>query len=263
MSGYELASIIGAAAWLYPLGVLAHKLITKPKVSVLTDEYAELGYSTYGPIVNIRLAFTSERKDAVIEKVELIVKHKEGDTHTLTWKSLEETEMELRPISGIGGGTLSKSDAAIALRVSTSLVSQKKVGFHDNGFTSEMREVDQKLKKQIAHLTLTNKEKLLENLVASSEYRDYMAFLKHKMYWRVGQYTIILKAFIYSVKNPFETIFSVDLDEIDVDSLSKNCEIVEDTIGFLMKKKADKDDPVEPPQFFWAYPRIGKSNQQL
>ena len=62
-------SILGALAWLPEIIKLIKNIINKPKISIISDKNLELGFTLYGPIINLGLAFSSERKDALITKI--------------------------------------------------------------------------------------------------------------------------------------------------------------------------------------------------
>ena len=64
---FELLAILGALAWSAPIVVpWLYKRIIKPKLIIITHNVIEIGYTTFGPIVNINMSFLSENKEALI-----------------------------------------------------------------------------------------------------------------------------------------------------------------------------------------------------
>jgi hypothetical protein len=94
----EIAAFIGAAAWLPQIGQWTYGWVAKPALRVSSGTKVELGYQIgYGPIVNMTLAISTSRKDAIIEKMVVEAKHEKGDTHTFTWVALNENFSDSEP----------------------------------------------------------------------------------------------------------------------------------------------------------------------
>ena len=55
-------AILGALAWTPHLVNLVREWLAKSKVRVITQREVEIGFTTYGPIFNIRLAFSVENR---------------------------------------------------------------------------------------------------------------------------------------------------------------------------------------------------------
>ena len=84
MTAAELAAYIGAAAWLPQIVSWVHRWFVTPKITIIPDRYADVGFTSYGPIFNVRMAFASDRKDAIIDGFELVVQHTDGDVGHFT-----------------------------------------------------------------------------------------------------------------------------------------------------------------------------------
>src|SRR5258706_5590049 len=129
MTPAEWAAFVGAAAWLPQIGQWLYGWLARPALRISSGPTIELGYqNNYGQIDNPSLAISTSRKDAVIERMTVEVRHEQGDTHLLTWVALNESFSEIRNPSG---ETLevAKNQAAIALKISTLGLTEKKVLF--------------------------------------------------------------------------------------------------------------------------------------
>lgn len=101
MTPAEIAAYIGAAAWLPQIATWLYRAFVNPKIIIVPDAYAEVGFTSLGPIFNVRLAFDCERKGAVIDGFELHVRHSDGDMRIFRWAGLSETFSEIRDNAAI------------------------------------------------------------------------------------------------------------------------------------------------------------------
>jgi len=122
MNAADIAAYIGAAAWLPQIGVWIHGYFVTPRVTVLPGAEAEVGFTSYGPIFNVRMAFSADRKDAIIDGLEVMLKHADGDTRTLRWAGLSETFSEIRDDAG-NRQVVSRDESPVALKIGTNSAS--------------------------------------------------------------------------------------------------------------------------------------------
>ncbi len=256
MNVYEFASILGAAAWSYPISVLIYRKLIRPRIRLMPADSSELGYTAFGPIFNIQCAISTDKKDALIERIRLEITHADGDKHVLDWKFLDETQTEIRPYSGEGGGILTKYETAIALKVSTSVISLKKIGFQDDAFLKKSRDYNQKVSAQLYHLSKVSDSDYSKELLKSKEYTDMTSFFNNGMYWKVGEYAIRFLVTVVSLKKPHIETFKFRLDENNIEILKKNAlqfDLLRDTIlGNLIHRPAER----VPQTWDWVYPKI-------
>src|SRR5690348_9666774 len=58
MKPEEIAAYIGAAAWLPQIITWLYRGIVRPSVRLVPNQYAEAGFTSLGPIFNLRMAFS-------------------------------------------------------------------------------------------------------------------------------------------------------------------------------------------------------------
>jgi len=131
MTPTELAAYIGALAWLPQIWSWIYGKIVKPKLRINCAATGEVGYSTFGPIVNIDVSISTEKRDALIEKISLKVTHEKGEVRTLTWNTLGEAPQEVRSATGEVTNRWTRTQPAIALRVGEYFSADKFVGFRE------------------------------------------------------------------------------------------------------------------------------------
>ncbi len=256
MAIQDIAAFVGAAAWLYPLSVLLNRWLTKPKIRLNPTDTIEMGYSSLGPIMNLTCAIMTEKRDAIIERIEIEVKHEDGDSHAFIWKTLDELQYEIRSFTG-EGGTIGKSQPATALKVNTTMLSEKKIGFQDVKYREQIQIYAHKLAELINHLRKINKSDSSDALFKSKEFTAYNDYFGNGMYWRVGNYTIQLSIFITSSTKPFTESFTFSLENKDIDSLKMNTTFLEQTMREYIPPKEGEQPP---PRVIWnwVYPKLEK-----
>jgi len=260
MAIQNIAAFIGAAAWLYPLFVLLNKLLTKPKIKLIPIDTIEMGYTTFGPIINLTCSISTEKRDAIIERIEIEAKHDDGDSHTFIWKTLDELQYEIRSFTG-EGGTIAKKQPATALKVNTTMLSEKKIGFQDAKYQEQFHVYVHKLAALLNHLRKTNIPNIVDELSKSKEFTELNDFYSNGMYWKAGNYTIQLSILITTSTKPFTESFTFSLENKDVDSLKINTSFLEQSMRELIPlKEGEKPSPAII--WSWIYPKLLKKNKK-
>lgn len=113
-------------------------------VKIISKNKIDIGYTTYGPIVNTSIALVAEKQKALIEKIEVELTHENNDTQKFTWKWFEETLHVLDLPNSGGSIPTRKNQTAIAINIAKDELVEKKIGFQKNSFQS-----DQKIKDQL------------------------------------------------------------------------------------------------------------------
>jgi hypothetical protein len=121
MSPSDIAAYIGAAAWAPQIVQWLYAWAKRPTLKLASARNAQVGYSNAGPIVTLTTAISCERRDALIRKVRLKVKHEKGEERQLEWEWLKESQLQM---SIPTGETLAfdKNQPALALKISTLLL---------------------------------------------------------------------------------------------------------------------------------------------
>ena len=138
MTAAEFAAYIGAAAWLPQIAAWIYRVLAKPKITIVPDRYADVGFTSYGPIFNIRMAFTADRKGAIIDGFELDLRHADGDVRTLRWSGLSETFSEITDAMG-NRQIVGRDQTPIALKIWTESLVEKIVRFQEPRYHETVR----------------------------------------------------------------------------------------------------------------------------
>lgn len=138
MSPTEIAAYLGAAAWLPQIIYWIYRLYITPQITIVPDKLLELSFTSLGPSLNLRMAFSADRKDAIIDSFEVILKHEDGEERTLRWSGMNETFSEVTDSMG-NRQVISKEQPAIAFKIGTESLLEKFVRFHEPRFYDSMR----------------------------------------------------------------------------------------------------------------------------
>ena len=190
---------------------------------IVPDAQIELGYTNLGPIFNLNLALTTEKRDTIVDKIEIIIQHEAGEKHIFRWQGLRETISELTNTSG-ERVIQQKDQPAIALKLVTTSLVEKFVRFQEDKIQKELKKLSDDLFSYSDFLIKTGKE--LSEILNSQQFHNLMDYYKSNFWWRVGKYAI---EFIINGPNKIEfkkSKYSFELHSYDIEPLNKNIEII-------------------------------------
>lgn len=254
MNAIEIAAYLGAAAWVPQIITWVFRAAVKPLPKLVSAPTLELGYTTFGPILNLTCAIASSRKDALIERIAATFKHENGENHTLTWQWLEEILFTTTTTTGETGET-KKSQPAIALKVPTAFLVEKKIGLQDLEFRREFNKYVEKLSD---HLRYDSEEEKKKKVFSAKEFLDLNDFFKRACYWKEGKYLLHVNMHIVGKKEPHIQMFEFKLTKEQVDSIAKNTDNLRESIVplILLGLKISDTEPGKDPVWNWVYPEV-------
>jgi hypothetical protein len=244
---FKWLAFLGALAWLPQIIIFIKNILTKPSISIISDKQIEVGYTSYGPIINIDLAFSSEKKDALINKICLELKHEKQEREVFMWEWFEEFLLEMA-IPNQGRIPYTKKQKAFAIKVLTNSLSEKKIGF-------QIPELKAKANKLIFELN-GMKQNILEqeqdiNIVKSQkEYHSLINLSKSSFIWKVGKYEINIDVFTKENKEPFKHNIEFSLSDFDIKQLEKNIEM----LNIMIENTFIIQDTEFLEKWEWVYP---------
>jgi hypothetical protein len=216
----EIAAYVGAAAWLPQIIVLIYRATIKPRVTIIPEKQVEIGYTTFGPIFNLRLAVSAARKDTIIDHVSASIQHEDGSIHEFAWAGMRETFSEIKDLSG-NMQFVERDYSPIALVLSRFGVIERFFRFQAPSFHSKYKTLLRAATDYQAYLK-TTKPDYHEELLNSKQVHDVLEFYNQYFFWKSGSYTVR-----FSVKSPSKVIltesaYAFDLKPYEVEDLKKN-----------------------------------------
>ncbi len=216
----EIAAYVGAAAWVPPIVYLIYRATIKPRVTIVPEKQVEIGYTSFGPIFNLRLAVSAARKDTIIDHVGVSIRHEDGAFHEFAWAGMRETFSEIKDLSG-NMQFVERDYSPIALVLSKFGVIERFFRFQAPSFHSKQKTLLRKATDYQAYLK-AQKADYHEDLLNSQQVHDVLESYEQFFFWKSGRYTVK-----FSVKSPSKVILTesayvFDLKLYEVEDLKKN-----------------------------------------
>lgn len=250
----DWVAIIGAAAWLPQITTWVWKIASRPKIRLIHSPVSEVGYNTKGPVLNINGALSATVKDAVIERMTALIRHENGQELFLTWAYVSQTFSQVRSTTG-DTAEYHRSQPAVALKVSTQLLTESLLGFQDLKFQETQRTLANALLDRLLQLRRTEEDSAAAGL-HSKELDDYLDFFTRAFPWRAGTYTIRLEIFLTESKGPTVQEFTFVLTKTEEERLRQNiAEIARVTKDFVANTPVDQRGT---DSWLWANPTLSR-----
>jgi len=244
----DWAAIIGAASWVPQVTGWVSRKLTRPALRVIPSSFPEIGYTGFGPIFNLSCAISAEKKDAIIERVTAILEHERGQKMDLTWVQLSETFSEFRGSPG-QSELVGKSQAAIALKISTLLLAEKVIGFNDLAFQAAVRAQEAVVTDRLDFLR-KGRADAAQEMLRSKEFADLVALWERHFPWQEGRYKAEVELRIAGIAKAARHRLEFALSPSDVERLRQNLAEIRHFREELITSPAKFSDY----KWNWVYP---------
>jgi hypothetical protein len=213
--------IIGAFAWLPQIIKWIKEYFKKPKLTIVSGEQIEIGFTSFGPIINLSLAFLSETKKALIHKLVLELVHENNDTQKFSWVWFEEIlySMDLPDLQQIN---TKRNQNAIAVKIGIDELIEKKIGFQQNTFKHEYNKLYKQLSEDAIEFYQIGKNS--DELKLTSAYRNLSNLLTDSFNWKTGKYKVKITTYISNDKIIVHHELDFALNSLDLKLLHSNIE---------------------------------------
>lgn len=257
MTPTEIAAYIGAAAWLPQIATWIYRKVVQPFVTVVPDKYAEVGFTSLGPIFNMRMAFSAENKDLIVDGFELLLRHSDGETHTLRWAGLNETFSEITDAAG-NRQVIGRDQTPIALKIGTESLIEKFVRFQEPRYHETDRPVMLNLVSHFNFLKRSNQADYVARTLSSEELFSVLETRRKAFWWKPGQYQITLKLSSPKKFKLKHSEFHFELTSIDIDHLKGNVSALDSELRNVISSNLP-DFKAQDVNWNWANVDVRKS----
>lgn len=257
MKPEEIAAYIGAAAWLPQIATWVYRRFVRPSVRLVPNQYAEAGFTSYGPIFNLRMAFSVENKDLIIDSMELVLRHQDGDSRVLRWAGLGETFSEITDSAG-NKQIVGRDQSPIAMKIGTQSLLEKFVRFQEPRYHESDRPLIQAL---VAHFNFLKQSKpttYVADTLASKELFALLEARKKSFWWRAGAYTVEVRLTSPQSFNIVNSRFRFELTSNDIALLDRNVATLNTDLQNIISSNLP-DFQVQPLNWNWANVDIQRS----
>ncbi len=251
-------AILGAAAWTPQIISWGYRFFTQPKITIHLYPQTEIGYTSFGPIFNVRFALLSENKDAILNRFSVNIRHERGSSHTFVWAGLSE---DLSEIENPLGTSLSikKSSLPLVVRVIHTGVAQVFVRFQYEPFKAKYKGVLAPAIERfqyLKHAGKINSVQDVDDLTSEKDFADIVKVLHSEFIWVAGKYTV---TFDFQSPNKFsykKDEYSFTLSQDDIDELKKNIEYIKLDLIQNTKQVVAMDFKPENINWVWRNPDL-------
>lgn len=253
VKSFEWIALAGALAWLPYIFTFLKDIFLKPKVRIITAKKAELGFTTLGPILNLRVAFAVENKDIVISGIKICLKHETGEEKVFNWHGVVQNVLQMNNPDSVPI-PFEKELSVLAIKLSTKDIEERFIRFQDTRYHITKEEFESKVAKKMVYIQKQDTPNY-EELLSSEEMSDLCSFIKQSFTWKKGKYLMEFK-----MESPANFVlknnkYYFELSPLEIDNLQKNKELIEKSYEHELK-------PIEDGQvrnqikWMWTYPVI-------
>ncbi len=224
MKTIEGIAILGALAWLPHLLKLIKDVFTRPKIRIICQRYAEIGYNSLGPILNLRIAFSVRHRDIVISSIKIKLKHESGEEKTLSWQGIVQRLGQIQTPEA-GPIPWEKEHSVLAIKLNEKEVEERLIRFQEEDFHTNKETYEGKAAKKLTYL----KEKAKydsDDFLQSEEMKDLDSFIRRWSTWKQGKYSATFYVESPEVFELKDNSYEFSLNPLDIELLEANKEFV-------------------------------------
>lgn len=255
MSFTDLAAVVGALAWIPPIFVGVRTWITRPEIRIITQPAPEIGFTTFGPILNLRIALTVRHKDIVVTGVRLRVTHESGEESVFSWRGIIQ-RMGTFNYPQIGAIPFEKESSVLAMKVSPKDVEERFIRFQNLEYLQKKMLLDSVSLKKLAYL---RKSETFDapSFLRSQEMAEVYSFIRQSFSWKPGSYRVKVMLESPDTFVVLDDEYAFTLSPLDVQNLSENLNHVEQYFAneVLPLQEGEQRAPIN---WSWAYPDMQK-----
>jgi hypothetical protein len=256
MTATDWIAIIGALAWLPPIVGMIKQWISQPNVRIITQPTPEIGFTTFGPICNIRLAFSVKNKDLVVTGLKLVITHESGESRSFEWRGITQ-KMGQMTFPETGPVPFEKELNVLAMKLIERDIEERFVRFQELTFLQGKANVEKRALKKLAYLKQQGNLDL-EKFLKSEEMADVYSNVKQAFSWKAGNYSV---RFVLESPEKFEVSddrYEFSLTPVDIEQLEENKKNIEQSYANEINPPTNAGKP-EPIRWNWSYPDLRKA----
>lgn len=259
MTVIDAAAVIGALSWVPQIFTWIQDRLAKPVVALFTGKAPEIGFCTFGTVLNLSVALSASVTDAAITRMEVELTHEKGQRFILPWMGLSESLAQVETTAGLVEHH-KRQQAALALKVITDDLTEQTVLFQDADFQARIIEALGKVEDRRERVYAQNPHGVGVDLVLrSDEFAQLESTVREGFSWQVGSYAATFRIQVAERKQPFAFHFTFRLSETEVARLHDNIE----RLLVALRGVVDPSLAGENVIFNWRYPTMIASGKAL
>lgn len=221
---------------------------------IITQKSVEIGFTTFGPIFNIRLAFAVEHKDIVVSDIRIRLKHESGEERLFEWQGITQHLGKMK-LPDSRDMPYEKEHSVLAIKLNQKDIEERFVRFQEPTFINSQREYIEKATRKMVYLKAEEKYNA-EKFLREQEMTDLYNFNKHAFPWKQGRYRVTIEMHSPEKFEVIDNVREFDFTPIDIERLEKNKEQLEiDYKRLVVGLDEDEDDAI----WQWCNPVLIKT----
>jgi hypothetical protein len=253
MSAADIAAYIGAAAWIPQIGQWLYRLWAKPQLRVVPSSAVGITFTGFGPIMQLTCSLNTDRRDTLVERIEIDVKHALGEKRNFLWVLISDFNQQLTAPTGeiLNFG---RSQPATAIKLSMESLSDRVIQFQDAQAAKASQETIERLLDQYRFIKTTSPGDAIVELSKSKEYRDARESFERSFSWKSGKYEMVVSLYSKELLKGHHQKFDFDLLVSDSDTLKANLGLFSEFVQ--ARVNVSESVPVREPAWKWVFPII-------
>jgi hypothetical protein len=250
----DIIAYLGAASWLPQIISWIARVCIKPVVTIIPEKNAEIGYTVYGPIFNLRLAINVDRKDSLVHHLGVTIQHEDGSKHEFEWSGMIETFSQVKSSRG-ESQVIERNIIPISIKLSPSFLMERFFRFNEIQFAINNKIALDNLDEQQVYMKKHNKA-YQDEFMKSKHLDDYLRFIREHFFWKAGVYHISFNIRSQPKSKLTENAFKFELTQKNIDSLRENLTQVEVAIENYIKTGDYPNYTQKDVKWVWVNPII-------
>lgn len=217
-------AVFGALAWLPHLIALIRNYFTKAEVRIITQKHAEIGFTTFGPIFNMRIAFAVKNRDLVVSNFRIKVTHESGEEKVYEWQGLKQQILKMH--TNDGAIPYEKENSVLAIKLNQKEVEERIIQCQEISYIAGKKSIeDIAIKRLSFERTQENYDPI--NFLQCQESINVYNYIKHAFAWKSGKYKVVFEISSPEEFNLVDNEYEFSLLPIDIEELEKNKNSIE------------------------------------
>jgi len=229
MDTSTVIAIIGALAWLPQIIQWISNYFKKPRLQVIPASTFMLGLDMYGPTIHLTASVSSEKKDAIITRIDANLKHQTGEERQFEWMSVSENQFNIQSLTSADQALFVKNLKVLAIKAIQETLIERNIFFRDDFLSNQMVNKINTVKDNLKYLSASN-SKPSSQIIKSKDYKELEHSATENIFWREGSYTIDMSFQIKNVNSLHKQTFSFNVTRQDIEIIKKNTDLIKQQV---------------------------------
>ena len=248
MSPADIAAWIGAAAWFPQITKWIYEAWAKPKLRIVPAATVMLTHSNFGTTVQLTASLSTDRRDALIERIGLTISHELGEKRHLVWVLISEFGQQLTAPTG-EVMNFGRSQPATAIKIASEQLTDRQILLQDPNFAKKAQILGNEVLEHYRFLK-SKDEDPMKAILESKEIRPAREYFERGFYWKPGRYTFEISLKSASRSKDHAQSFEVVLSAADSDRLASNYKLFAEYVSAAILEQ--EGIPSKYPNWKWV-----------